>query len=77
VLTALLAARRHLTDHGGPIMPASTTSAIWWGAREAFPPDAIATVEAFLGGLGGSALLSLTDPGTAGATAAAPPSVSP
>ena len=50
-----------LTDHGGPIMPASTISAIWWGAREAFPPDAIATVEAFLQGLRGSALLSLTD----------------
>ncbi len=62
-MTALLAARRagDLTDHGGPIMPASTTSAIWWGAREAFQPDAIATVEALLGGLRGSALLSLTD----------------
>jgi hypothetical protein len=56
-----------LVDHGGEVMAQSTTVAIWWGPREAFPVGAIEEVEGLLAGLGGSALLAMVDQYTRGA----------
>jgi hypothetical protein len=48
-----------LVDHGGRVLPASNTYAIWWGAPSAFPSDAQAGIDAFFKGLNGSTFLGV------------------
>ena len=55
------AAQVNMTYHGGPVLPNTTTYAIWWGDPSQFPPDAIKGVDQFLSGLNGSAYLAIAD----------------
>lgn len=47
-----------LVDHGGKILPASNTYAIFWGSSSAFPSDAVTGMSQLLDGLGGSSYLA-------------------
>ena len=49
----------NLVDHGGKILTASKTYAIWWGAPASFPSDAKTGLTSLLSGLGGSSYLQL------------------
>lgn len=49
-----------LIDHGGPVLPASNTYAIWWGNQAAFPADAQSGIDTLFEGLNGSSLLNVT-----------------
>ncbi|MCU1461828.1 MAG: hypothetical protein JWO37_1903 [Acidimicrobiales bacterium] len=46
-------ATANLVDHGGGVLPASHTYAIWWGSPSAFPTDAHTEIPALLSGLAG------------------------
>ncbi len=59
----------NLVDHGGKVLAASNTYAIWWGDPSAFPADAV-DLESLLAGLGGSRYLAITNQYMRGATAA-------
>jgi len=48
----------NLIDHGGPVMPVSTTYAIWWGNQGAWSSDVKSGVGSFFGGLNGSSYLN-------------------
>jgi hypothetical protein len=50
-----------LIDHGGEILSASNTYAIWWGAPSLFPSDAVSGIESELRGFNGSAYLALVN----------------
>jgi hypothetical protein len=50
-----------LVDHGGDVIAHSNTYAIFWGAASDFPSDEIDGVRAMLGGLNGSAYLSVAN----------------
>lgn len=53
------AAPTNLVDHGGPVLAASKTYAIWWGDQRAFPNDATTGIDDLLGGLGRSNYLDV------------------
>lgn len=50
----------NLIDHGGKILPASNTYAIWWGSQSAFPVDAKDGLTSFFNGLNGTSFLGVT-----------------
>lgn len=58
-----------LIDHGGKIVPASTTYAIWWGPSTGFPGDARGAVESILQTLNGSSYLNIATQYLRGASA--------
>jgi hypothetical protein len=58
-VAAAAPAGANLVDHGGRVLPASDTVAIWWGPAGAFPADAQAGIDAFLQGLDGSLFLAV------------------
>jgi hypothetical protein len=49
----------NLIDHGGPVLPASKTYAIWWGTASAFPSDAQTGLDALFNGLNGTSFLGI------------------
>ena len=59
-----------LIDHGGKILTASKTYAIWWGNPTAFPSDAASGIATLLDGFGGSDYLAIANEYMRGATAA-------
>ena len=58
----------NLIDHGGKILTASKTYAIWWGDPGSFPTDAKTGLESLLSGFGGSSYLQLAAEYMRGAT---------
>lgn len=48
-----------LIDHGGPVLGASVTYDIWWGATSSWPGGLQTGIESFLGGLDKSAFLGV------------------
>lgn len=58
-----------LLDHGGKVLIASTTYAIWWGVQADFPSDAKTGIPQLLGGFGGSSYLAIANQYMRGATA--------
>lgn len=57
-----------LVDHGGKLLPASTTYAIWWGSS-GFPSDEKSAIPTLLGGFGGSSYLATANQYMRGDTA--------
>jgi hypothetical protein len=55
------AAQPNIVYNGGPVLPHSTTYAIFWGNPGDFPPDLVAGVDQFLSGLNGSPYLAIAD----------------
>src|ERR1700726_2726823 len=51
----------NMVDNGGPVIPTSTTYAIWWGKPSDFPSDAVQGVDDFLRDLEGSDYLGIAD----------------
>jgi hypothetical protein len=51
----------NMVDNGGPVIPTSTTYAIWWGKPSDFPSDAVQGVDDFLRDLDGSDYLGIAD----------------
>lgn len=49
----------NLVDHGGPVVAASRSYAIWWGDQSAFPNDAKTGIGDLLGGLNRSNYLDI------------------
>jgi hypothetical protein len=77
-----------LTDHGGAVLSASTSYAIYWGPASGFPSDLQAGMAALLGGFSGSSYLGIAQQYMRGASistqymgaftdASAPPSSAP
>ena len=58
-----------LIDHGGKVLTASTTYAIWWGPQANFPSDARTGIESLLSGFGGSNYLAIANQYMRGGTA--------
>lgn len=58
-----------LIDHGGKVLPASRTYAIWWGAAADFPVDAQTGIPQLLDGFGGSSYLAIATQYMRGPTA--------
>ena len=50
-----------LIDHGGVILPSSTTHAIYWGTQAEFPSDLQSGMESLLTGFNGSSYLGIAD----------------
>lgn len=50
-----------LVDHGGKVLAASNTYAIWWGTPSAFPSDAQAGIDALFGGMNNTSFLGIAD----------------
>ena len=57
-----------LIDHGGTVLTASTTYAIWWGSS-GFPSDEQSAIPTLLQGFGGSSYLATADQYMRGGTA--------
>jgi hypothetical protein len=51
----------NMVDNGGPVIPTSTTYAIFWGKPSDFPSDAVQGVDDFLKDLDGSDYLGIAD----------------
>jgi uncharacterized membrane protein len=51
----------NMVYNGGPVIPTSTTYAIWWGKPSDFPSDAVQGVDDFLNDLDGSDFLRIAD----------------
>jgi hypothetical protein len=49
-----------LVDHGGPVLTASKTFAIWWGSPSGFPSDAKAGIDNLFAGFNGSSFLGIS-----------------
>ncbi len=47
----------NLIDHGGEVLPASNTYAIWWGNASAWPSDVQGGLDSLFNGLNGSNFL--------------------
>lgn len=60
----------NLLDHGGKVLPASNTYAIWWGNQSAFPSDAKAGLDSLFGGLTGTSFLGISTQYMRGSTPA-------
>ena len=60
-------ASSQLVDHGGKVLPASTTYAIWWGGA-GFPTDEQTAIPTLLQGFGGSSYLATAKQYMRGAT---------
>jgi hypothetical protein len=50
-----------LIDHGGPVLPSSTTYAIYWGNTAGFPGDLQSGMESLLTGFNGSSYLGIAE----------------
>jgi hypothetical protein len=50
-----------VVDHGGPLEASPRVYALWWGDKKVFPADVVATQEAMIRGLSGSANLGVLD----------------
>jgi hypothetical protein len=59
----------NLVDHGGRVLPASNTYAIWWGNPLSFPQDAKAGIAALFEGMNGASFLGIGTQYMCGATA--------
>jgi plastocyanin len=59
--TAVVTITLDMSDHGGPVMPATRTFALWWGDTAAFAPDVRTTLEQLLRGLNGSSYLAIAN----------------
>ena len=80
---------QNMTNHGGAVMPGSTTYALYWGNLSMFPVDLQAGLTAFLSAYGGSGYSNILTQYMGGATSTAssfgidaydtssPPSVAP
>jgi len=51
----------NMVYRGGPVLPISTTYAIWFGDPAEFPPDALTGIDQVLSGLNGSPYLAIAD----------------
>jgi uncharacterized membrane protein len=51
----------NMVYNGGPVLPTTTTYAIWWGKPSDFPSDAVQGVDDFLTDLDGSDYLRIAD----------------
>ena len=61
-------ASSQLVDHGGKVLPSSTTYAIWWGST-GFPDDEQTAIPSLLQGFGGSSYLATANQYMRGSTA--------
>lgn len=48
-----------LIDHGGNVLPASNTYAIWWGTASSFPSDAESGIDSLFDGFNGTSFLGI------------------
>ncbi len=51
----------NLIDHGGKILSASNTYAIWWGSQSAWASDVQPGIDSLFSGLNGTTFLGITD----------------
>jgi uncharacterized membrane protein len=51
----------NMVYQGGPVLPNSTTYAVWWGNPADFPPDEVTEIDKLLNGLNGSSYLAIAD----------------
>jgi hypothetical protein len=51
----------NLIDHGGNVLSASHTYAIWWGNQSAFPSDAKQGLDSLFSGFDGTSFLGISD----------------
>jgi hypothetical protein len=56
-----LASQSNIPYNGGAVLPSTTTYAIWWGKLSDFPPDAVKSMDDFLGDLDASDYLRIAD----------------
>jgi len=59
----------NLIDHGGPVLTADSTYAIWWGAPTAWPSDTQSGIDALFNGLNGTSFLGVANQYMRGGTA--------
>jgi len=59
--SAAILTQVNIVYHGGPVLPNSTTYAIWFGDSAEFPPDALTGIDQFLSGLNGSPYIAIAD----------------
>jgi hypothetical protein len=59
-----------LIDHGGPVLPSSTSYAIYWGTTTDFPADLQSGMESLLSGFNGSNYLGIAQQYMRGASVA-------
>lgn len=68
--TAATTSSGNLIDHGGLVLPTSTTYVIWWGDTSLFPGDQMVAINSLLQGFAGSDYLSIANQYMRGGTAA-------
>ena len=51
----------NLIDHGGPVLAADTTYAIWWGSASAWPSDTQSNIVALFQGFNGTSFLGIVN----------------
>jgi hypothetical protein len=59
----------NLIDHGGPVLAADTTYAIWWGSASAWPSDTQSNIDALFQGFNGTSFLGIVNQYMRGGTA--------
>ena len=59
----------NLIDHGGPVLAADSTYAIWWGAPTAWPSDTQSGIDALFSGFNGTSFLGVANQYMRGGTA--------
>jgi hypothetical protein len=59
----------NLIDHGGPVLAADSTYAIWWGATTAWPSDTQSSIDALFNGFNGTSFLGVANQYMRGGTA--------
>jgi len=59
----------NLIDHGGPVLAADSTYAIWWGPTSAWPSDTQSGINALFNGFNGTSFLGIVNQYLRGGTA--------
>jgi hypothetical protein len=59
----------NLIDHGGPVLVADTTYAIWWGPTSGWPSDTQTGINALFNGFNGTSFLGIANQYLRGGTA--------
>jgi hypothetical protein len=59
----------NLIDHGGPVLAADSTYAIWWGPTTAWPSDTQTGIDALFNGFNGTSFLGVANQYMRGGTA--------
>jgi hypothetical protein len=65
----LAAAGGNLIDHGGPVLVADTTYAIWWGPTSEWPSDTQTAINDLFNGFNGTSFLGIVNQYLRGGTA--------